>query len=158
VRQPEKQLLLTYHQNYADEFDVEGFLVLSESDWEKHKDLAARVFGPKEEAAKKKAEEAKKKKEYYYDRGVEVEVGFGTNEEVTYHSLEDYLSSFKIKELTPEQYKVLDELFGVHTKEYSYGRGKNKVTVPAAHKIENGMPCLITEDHLDEDEAADEDD
>lgn len=152
MSRPEKKLLLNYHQNYADEFDVEGFLVLTESEWEKHKELAAKVFGPAEEAAKKAAEEAKKTKTYYYNRGAEVEVGFGTNESITYGSLDDYLSSFKVKEITQEQYQVLWDLFGVHTKEYSYGRGKDKVTVPESFKIENGMVCMLSEDHLEENE------
>lgn len=147
---PEKQLLLEYHQNYADEFDVDGFLVLSESEWAKHKELAARVFGPKEAAEKAAAKAAKDSGTYYYSRGAEVEVGFGTNEAVTYGSLEDYLSSFEVRELTPEQYKVLDDLFGVTTKSYSYGSGKNKVTVPEKHTIENGMLCLISEDNLED--------
>lgn len=124
---PEKQLLLKYSNNYADEFDVEGFLVLSASAWEKHKELAAKVF----------------------QKQSDVEVGFGTNESINYYSLEDYLGSFKVTEITQEQYQVLWDLFGVHTDSYSYGRGKDKVTVPASDKIENGMICLLDEDDLE---------
>lgn len=127
---PEKKLLIKFDNNYADEFDVEGFLVLSQSDWEKHKELAKKVFKQKGD----------------------VDVGFGTNEAVNYYSLEGYLDSFKVKEITQEQYQVLWDLFGVHTKEYSYGRGKDKVTVPESFKIESGMLCMIDEDYLEKDE------
>jgi|SRR6185369_5874980 len=127
----EKKLLIKFDNNYADEFDVEGFLVLSQQDWEKHQELAKKVFKQK---------------------GGEVEVGFGTNEAVSYYSLEDYLSSFDVTEITQEQYQVLWDLFGVHTKEYSYGRGKDKVTIPESFKIESGMLCMIDEDYLEEDE------
>lgn len=109
----EVQLLLKYRNNYADEFDVKGFLVLSQSAWEEHKELASKVF----------------------KQNGEVEVGFGTNESISYHSLEDYLGSFKVSELTQDQYQVLWYLFG------------NR-----ADKIENGMVCLIDEGYLDEDE------
>ncbi len=150
----QKQLLITFSNNYADEFDVEGFLVLSEPEWLKHRELAARIFKQKLEAPK--ADPSGSDDSWSNRRAREVSVGSGTNEEITYYSLDDYLGSFKVKELTQEQYKVLWDLFGVHTDSYSYGTGKNKVTVPARDKIENGMLCLLDEDHLDED-SEDED-
>ncbi len=117
----EKMLLLRYSNNYADEFDVDGFIVMSESAWEEHKAMAAKIFEEK----------------------AEVEVYFGTNEWISYYDLEEYVDSFKVTELTDTQFQVLKELFGVHYNEYSYSHAGVLITVPARDEIENGMLAML---------------
>lgn len=146
----EKQLLLKYSNNYADEFDVEGFLVLSQSQWDEHKAKAAQRFEKVAKAAK--VDPNVSEDSWLNRRAREVSVGFGTNEEVTYYSIDDYLGSFVVKELTQEQYQVLKDLFGVHYDSYSYEWDGKTITIPAQDKIENGMLCLINFEDEEEDE------
>lgn len=118
----EKQLLIKYHSNYADEFDVDGFAVWPESKWEEHKtavtawfDNRAKKRGPKPELPA-----AYTDPKYYeaydkfrkWERDGEVECYFGTNEAVNYSSLEDYLRCFKTTEITEEELQVLTKFFG----------------------------------------------
>ena len=82
-------LLIKFASNYADEFDVEGFIVMSEDEWFAHKDAVTSRFENEDE----------------------IEVYFGTNESMIYESLDCYLDSFKITELTDEEHSVLQKLF-----------------------------------------------
>lgn len=124
----EKMLLLQYSCNYADEFDVEGFIVMSESDWEEHKAMAAKIFEK---------------------RGRSIEVYFGTNEDVSYYDLEDYMRSFVVKELTEAQFQVLKDLFGIHYDEHTYSFDGETITVPAQDKIKNGMLAMLDSSYLE---------
>lgn len=107
----EKMLLLQYSCNYADEFDVEGFTVMSESAWEEHKAMAAKIFE---------------------ERG-SVEVYFGTNEDISYYDLKEYMRSFMVKELTDVQFQVLKDLFSGHYK----------------GQIKNGMLAMLDSSYLE---------
>ncbi len=124
----EKMLLLSYHNNYADEFDLDGFTVMSESAWEEHKAMAAKIFEERHS----------------------VEVYFGTNEDVSYYDLGEYVGSFKVKELTEAQFQVLKELFGVHYNEYSYSHAGVLITVPARDEIKSGMLAMLNAEYLEE--------
>src|SRR5579864_8481203 len=117
----EKLLLIKYDSNYADEFDVDGFVVWTQSKWEAHKAAVTTWFANR---AKKRGEKPElpphndpKYWEIYdqvrkFERGEEVERYFGTNEAVNYHSAEDYLRCFKTTEITAEEHEVLKRLFG----------------------------------------------
>ena len=48
----EKMLLIKFSNNYADEFDVEGFMVWPETKWEKHKAAATRFFAKRRAATR----------------------------------------------------------------------------------------------------------
>lgn len=101
----EKMLLIKFHNNYADEFDVDGFFVWPQSKWEEHKTLATKYF---EKVAKAAPPE---ENAYRRSRGGEVEVYFGTNEQIIFSGIKDYLDSFKTTELTESEAKVLSKHF-----------------------------------------------
>ena len=81
-------LLIEYHDNYADEFNVFGFNVFTKEDWEIYKNNI-----PKKS----------------------IHVGFGTNEDNNYPSKEDFLKTLTVKEITIDQAKTLFDLFGHKT-------------------------------------------
>ena len=89
----DKKLLIKFQADYADEFDVYGFWVTTEKEWEKHKDYVAKL-------------EADGNITFPY------EAYFGTNEALEFYNMEDYLRNFKVQEITDEQYNALVSLFG----------------------------------------------
>lgn len=147
----EKQLLLKFHCNYADEFDTEGFAVWPASKWEAHKEAVTKFFDKKKSLPKPRELPADYKDPSYYEIRQEqreyeekqqVEVYFGTNESVYYSSLEDYLRCFNVTELSQVEYETLKGLFGTHGRD----------------RISNGM-FLTMEDVLwDEDYQASQED
>ena len=116
----DKLLLVKFDSNWADEFDVDGFVVWPESKWQAHKDAVTKWFenraakrGPKPELPPHNDptywtiyDQVRK-----WERGEEVERYFGTNESMTYSSAEDYFRCFKTTEITAEEYEVLKRLF-----------------------------------------------
>ena len=105
----DKMLLIKFSNNYADEFDVEGFMVWPETKWEKHKAAAARFF------AKRNTKPLPERGDPNYRRWRderEVRVFFGTNEEIIYAGLKDYLGSFKIHELSEPEAATFTKFFG----------------------------------------------
>ena len=125
----DKLLLIKYDSNYADEFDVDGFVVWTESKWQAHKDAVTKWF--ENRAAKKgpKPELPPHNDPQYwtlYDQlrkweRDEVERYFGTNEAVTYSDAEDYFRCFKTTEITPEEHEVLKRLFKDYRDHVHYG-------------------------------------
>lgn len=99
---PTKPLLIKLHRNWADEFDVEGFVVMDASAWEEHKALAKVEF----------------------EKKGSIERYFGTNESLDFGSLEDYLDSFAVLELTMEEYEVFKKFFLVKGYSWEYPKGK----------------------------------
>lgn len=124
-----KYLLIKYNRNWADEFDLEGFLVMTKPEWEEYKNKVATVF-----------DKAPSGKDYSGALVKQVEVGFGTNEDVCYSSVEDYFRSFKEVEISLKEYNFLKQ----HFKGWKY--------------ISNGVMALIDDfdDYEDEDESEDE--
>ena len=84
------KLLIKVFCDYADEFDLNGFFVISKSEWRNIK-RAARY--------------------YFQDNGT-LEVNFGTNQELFFDSFSDWLKVFKVKEITPAEEKQIRKLFG----------------------------------------------
>ncbi len=78
-------VFLQFSDNYADEFNVEGFSVMSTEDWETFKSNIKDGF---------------------------LSYGFGTNEGIEYESKEDFLRNIKVKSITVESAKMLFDLFG----------------------------------------------
>ena len=102
-----KTLLIQFDSNYADEFDVEGFTLMSEEEWTKHKAFATKAF---EKFSKlPKDEYGRTITQYGVSDGLEVY--FGTNEQIIYESLDSYLDSFEAVEITPEEELVLKKFF-----------------------------------------------
>lgn len=90
--------------NYADEFDVDGFCVLTEKDYLECK---ARTEKALEEHFKVSAD-----KKNRYGRGGEYEYYFGTNEQLLWSSASEYWSVIKVKEIQEDQYKTIKEVIG----------------------------------------------
>lgn len=87
----EEKLLIKFNSDWADEFDVSGFMVISFKDWQNHITNVAKQFLSTSE----------------------IEVYFGTNESMTYESLLNYINKFTITPINSEEFLVLKKLFGV---------------------------------------------
>lgn len=105
-----KYYLLNFTDNYADEFDVYGFKVLTEEEYKKGKIDS-------EEAFRLRMEDTRAN--HRGDKSVQI--SFGTNEWVEYYRFEDYLKSFKVTEISEDEYNVLAKLFGKYGNKVSYG-------------------------------------
>jgi hypothetical protein len=84
---PEQKLLVIYRDNWADEFNIQGFSVMLASEW-----------GVMMENAKQKT----------YPRSM----GFGTNQEIMYNTCEDFFLCFEILPIGEDKYRALRESFG----------------------------------------------
>ena len=123
----EQQLLIRISRDWADEFNVEGFVVWPASQWAKHLEFA----------------------EKYFKKNGEAEVYFGTNEALSWYSFEDYKNSFKVTGLSEEQHGVLLNLFSV--KGYSWEHPKGKINV-VPDKIKFGTIPMLDEEDKDDDD------
>lgn len=117
----DKLLLIKFDSNYADEFDVDGFVVWTAAKWEAHKAAVTAYFDNRAKRRGPKPELPPHTDPKYYEvydkvrkweRGEEVERYFGTNEAVNFSGAEDYFRCFKTTEITPEEHDVLKKLFG----------------------------------------------
>jgi hypothetical protein len=90
--------LVKYDSNWADEMDIDGFQLFTDKQWEKYqKDFQKRF---------------KKDKSYTYY--------VGTNEDIEYGDFDEFMSDFKVSEITDEEAAVLEKLFD-NLKDYGYG-------------------------------------
>lgn len=96
-----KNLFIEFNSNYADEFDISGFLIMSEEEWEEHKLVAEKRFSSLEptERSTRRGESPS------------LEVYFGTNEQIIYESLSEYLRSFTVTEISDEERATLEKFF-----------------------------------------------
>lgn len=113
----EKQLLIQYDSNWADEFDLEGFVVMSESKWNNHKD-----------AIQKRFDALPRDKDQWGNSRYELKQYFGTNEDQTWSNMDQYLAEFKVTELSESDLQVLKKFF-------SHG-----------NQISNGMVVMLDEE------------
>ena len=89
-------LLINFADNWADEFDIDGWFI-SESDvWEKFKNQPLREVGRMDGS---------------------FDIYFGTNECCSYKSLAHYLSHFHVKEISDSDAEVLIRLFNAQLRE-----------------------------------------
>jgi hypothetical protein len=84
------KLLVKMDADYADEFSVYGFSIMSQEDYDKMMELAAKAIK---------------------HRG-EIEVGFGTNEGLLWDSVEGLKRSFTIRKITDQEAMTLENMFG----------------------------------------------
>jgi len=83
---------LRYKNNWADEFDVQGIIIVEEQWWIDHiKEVKA------------------------HSKSFPKDVGFGTNEDIEYSSAKDYLDSFTDLVLTQEEIRSLEYALGGRT-------------------------------------------
>jgi hypothetical protein len=87
-----RYLMLKFEKDWADEFDIKGFCVMTEERWNAKK-LELDIFWGKVES------------------GWECSMGFGTNQEVGFSSAKDVLSSIREVEITKSQYDAVEDLF-----------------------------------------------
>lgn len=80
---------IRFKNNWADEFDVAGFLIMEEKEWEAHVQEVKEKFvvGPRS-------------------------VGFGTNEDIEYLNAKDYLNSFTVLALTQAEIRIVERALG----------------------------------------------
>ena len=91
----EKHYLLQFEDNYADEFDAYGSVIINE---DQYKD----VYSVVEEAIN--TEDYSKLDEDYAS---DVYVGLGSNEDIEYEDIADLMNCINCTELTDEEYNVL---------------------------------------------------
>ena len=82
----EPMVMLVYKDDYADEFDVEGFAFLKEDDWEYIKREASETSFPRD-------------------------IGFGSNESIEYDTHEQFISMFKVAPITEALIEELKRIF-----------------------------------------------
>jgi hypothetical protein len=92
-----KYYLVIESNDYADEFDIEGFKVFKS---ENEESLEIQLID---------------------DQEFPCEKYFGTNEAIEFETKEDFLESLSIVEITEEELKVLKKLFGKDITKYAFG-------------------------------------
>ena len=91
----EKHYLLQFEDNYADEFNAYGSVIIDE---DQHKYFYSEV-----EQAVKTGDYSKLDEDYTSD----VYVGLGSNEDIEYVDISDLMNQVKCTELTEDEYNVL---------------------------------------------------
>lgn len=86
-------MIVIFICNYADEFDVWGFRVMPKEIWKEYLDRA---------------------KKKYQEKGI-LEYNFGSNEVIEWESYKDFLRSFTVIEITPEDEEVISRIFLRHS-------------------------------------------
>jgi hypothetical protein len=92
----EKMNLLVFRDNWADEFDTDGFAFIKEDDWEYIQREAADTQFPKE-------------------------VYFGSNEHYVFESAEDFIKAFKVAPITEPMIDEFRRIFHMKPKEQFFG-------------------------------------
>jgi hypothetical protein len=90
-----KHYLLTFTDNYADEFDANGSVIIDEDQY--------KYFYSVVEQAVKSEDYSQLDEDYTSD----VYVGLGSNEDIEYEGIADLMNQVECTELTEEEYKVL---------------------------------------------------
>ncbi len=85
----ELMLLIKFKANYADEFDVYGFEVMTLKEWSGFKEAVKQVFESRDE----------------------VEIYFGTNEAIEFTSYDNVMSSFKVTEIDNYEARTFQKHF-----------------------------------------------
>ena len=79
--------LLTFGSNYADEFDLEGFIVVEDKDWVEYRKQLSKITKP-------------------------FELYFGTNECFDFNDGGDLISSIEVKHIYAKEVAAIKRLFG----------------------------------------------
>lgn len=80
-------LFVKFSDNYADEFDIYGFTIMSEESWIDFQNRNREIF------------------ENYGDR----EWYFGTNEYVNYDTYDDFIANFSTKEISTAEEDIIEK-------------------------------------------------
>lgn len=110
-------LLINFNDNYADEFDVNGFRIATEEEWEQEKESMKAAFAASQEI-----------QDFFYDPDIPsyrrnyrrtIEMYFGTNEALEWDSYDDAISCFSAVKITEEEAESLNRL--LNPGNYGYG-------------------------------------
>ena len=93
----EKHYLLQFEDNYADEFDAHGSVIIDEDQYTYLYSVVAQAVN---------TENYSNLDEDYISA---VGVGLGTNEYIEYDDIADFMNQVTCTELTDEEYKVLEK-------------------------------------------------
>lgn len=115
-------VLIKYDGSWADEIDLQGFLVMTRDEWKQHLSLVKKYHGDEE-----------------------FTLYVGTNEDMTFRGFEDYKDSFDVKNITDEEAKVFRKFFK-NTFSFWDPIKKEKVKVIGAR---NGVITWFEVDKLD---------
>ena len=83
------KLFVKYNDNWADEMDITGFVIITKADWN---EIREEVRG-------------------FLDKKMGWEYGVGTNEQIEYSSFEDWSRAFTVTELTDAEAATLIDVF-----------------------------------------------
>lgn len=107
-------VLVIFSDNYADEFDLEGFKIFSsKEDWEEYLSFAEKYF--EKRVNKQKEDWIKKHGEpkYSWQPIIEgIDFGFGTNEALNYTSFNEFKNCFTVKEISMEEGQTIIKTIG----------------------------------------------
>lgn len=82
-------ILLRFNGNWADEMDVDGFVLMGKKDWDEYKEQVISQFGPNERS-----------------------VSIGTNEEIIFSDADEYLNEITEIEVSEDQADFVVSIFG----------------------------------------------
>lgn len=80
-------VVVKYHDSWSDEFEVDGFAVMSQEEYDSY-------------------EKAVHEASYPFN------FGFGTNEDILYESPQDFLSKIVVCPITAEDANIIENIFG----------------------------------------------
>ena len=116
-------VLVTFNDNYADEFDCDGFSVYNSKEEfliDLYRSWLENIEDIDDDLDELSLEELIKL-EKKHRKTNEFEMYFGTNEAFYYNSFKDYKDAFEIKEITDDEYKVIKKLFLGNSYSNAYG-------------------------------------
>ena len=99
----DKYLLLVHDEDWADEFNATGFMVVTEKEWEAAKERAKIIFNaqPDYDESKYSYHSGKRPVEYY----------FGTNEFLEWDTYEEWIKDIKVVKLTDALAATIKSVF-----------------------------------------------
>lgn len=106
-------VLVTMSSNWADEFDVDGFLVVSRDYFE---DAKARFLALEDYTS--------------------IELGFGTNQELTWSSGRELLDCLKVTDLSTEEAAVFAKHFDIGALSYHFYDEENQTDMQSRAFVE----------------------
>lgn len=105
--EPKKYVFIKYDMDWADEFDLEGFGIMEESEWEEmDRDI---------------------RNHFENDEG-SISSSFGTNEDIELDSVSDWDRALKVSHITEAEAKFLHEKFSYGDfKTFNFGTGSGAI-------------------------------
>ena len=124
-------VLLKFDGSWADEIDLQGFIVMTDKEWKDYKKEVSRLHSSSD-----------------------FSVNIGTNEDVTFIDADDYFDSFEVTKLQTDESVVLRKLF---KSSITYENARNRVKLDVA--LCGVIPLFLpNNDESDEEEENEEDD